>query len=704
MAQIRFKRGTRTELDAAASASGLNVGEPYLVTDESVLALGLTATTYVDVTYLDSDAVAAMGVLSDSNDLNHNRYTDGEAVSAVGTPWVGLIAAEDHDHATPIAAHKALSSAHHARYTNAEAVTAMGIKGDLNDLHHDRYTDTEATAAVGTPWVGLIAAKDHDHATPIATHAAISSAHHTRYADSEADARIALADLADLVTRPHSALTGVGTSDHHVRYANSEAVSAMGVLGNTNPLHHARYTNSEAIAAVGTIPAAQTFHHADLTDVSASQHHTKYTDANAVTAMGVTGDANALNHVKYTNVNAVTAMGVKGDANALNHNRYTNAEADARISVHAAAASAHHVKYTDANAVTAMGVLGNANALKHNRYTDGEAAAKVAADALYLPRAGGVLTGALLAAYGTSSLPGIAFSGDPDTGIYRLTANHIAFVTGGSSRFEVDNGGLLIGNGSAATPSVRFGDDPDTGMYRYSTNAVGLAVGGKIGMIVTSFQDLYLGGEGAAGDASKPLLRGGAAGSANTPSYSFQGDQDTGMYRFETNAVGFATGGGLRAYINGSGMHLEGSGITYAGCTVGGGSPNLIGFRWNSNTIVGTIDNVVALQVSNASDRRLKHNLTPVAALAKILDMPQVYSYQAKDFDGSIYADSLLYGMVADEMEPIMPELVTGDGKVNDEGNETYQSIDYVTIVPLLVGAIQELEKQIASLRRKERG
>lgn len=46
MAAIRIKKGTRAQIDAAATVNGLNAGEPYLVTDEGVLALGLTASTY----------------------------------------------------------------------------------------------------------------------------------------------------------------------------------------------------------------------------------------------------------------------------------------------------------------------------------------------------------------------------------------------------------------------------------------------------------------------------------------------------------------------------------------------------------------------------------------------------------------------------------------------------------------------------------
>jgi len=49
MATIKVKRGTRSEVNSAASASGLNQGELYLITDEDVLAVGTSSSTYEEV-------------------------------------------------------------------------------------------------------------------------------------------------------------------------------------------------------------------------------------------------------------------------------------------------------------------------------------------------------------------------------------------------------------------------------------------------------------------------------------------------------------------------------------------------------------------------------------------------------------------------------------------------------------------------------
>lgn len=46
---LRFKRGTRAELAAAAGSSGLNLGEPYMITDEGRLAIGVSDSEYADL-------------------------------------------------------------------------------------------------------------------------------------------------------------------------------------------------------------------------------------------------------------------------------------------------------------------------------------------------------------------------------------------------------------------------------------------------------------------------------------------------------------------------------------------------------------------------------------------------------------------------------------------------------------------------------
>jgi len=71
-----------------------------------------------------------------------------------------------------------------------------------------------------------------------------------------------------------------------------------------------------------------------------------------------------------------------------------------------------------------------------------------------VPISGGTMTGVLAVTSGTAALPGITFTGDPNTGFWSPTADTIAASTGGTEHIRVDSSGNLkfnSGYGSAAT-------------------------------------------------------------------------------------------------------------------------------------------------------------------------------------------------------------------------------------------------------------
>lgn len=81
----------------------------------------------------------------------------------------------------------------------------------------------------------------------------------------------------------------------------------------------------------------------------------------------------------------------------------------------------------------------------------------------FLSLSGGTMTGALLAAAGLLGTPGIAFSGDADTGIYRVSANVFAMVAGGVEilRFA-STGAIFQGTGAVWFPSGTDAQRPGT--------------------------------------------------------------------------------------------------------------------------------------------------------------------------------------------------------------------------------------------------
>jgi len=78
------------------------------------------------------------------------------------------------------------------------------------------------------------------------------------------------------------------------------------------------------------------------------------------------------------------------------------------------------------------------------------------------------------------------------------------------------------------------------------------------------------------------LLENAGTGSAAAPSFSFDGDNDTGMYRSGTNALAFTTAGSQRLVISSSGSASFSADVTINSLTVGRGAGNI-----STNTAAG---------------------------------------------------------------------------------------------------------------------
>lgn len=87
---------------------------------------------------------------------------------------------------------------------------------------------------------------------------------------------------------------------------------------------------------------------------------------------------------------------------------------------------------------------------------------------------GGSMVGALLAAVGAVGVPGVAFSGDPDTGLYWVSSNTWGLVAGGVEYLRISPAGItFMGTGAttlqSGTTAQRPGS-PVNGMMRYNSD------------------------------------------------------------------------------------------------------------------------------------------------------------------------------------------------------------------------------------------
>lgn len=92
--KIRVKRGTRAQLNTAASAGQLLAGEPYLITDEGRIALGLSASTY-EVYAKTSEISGALAVTTKT--AAYSATTADQVILCSGTFTVDLYNATGND-------------------------------------------------------------------------------------------------------------------------------------------------------------------------------------------------------------------------------------------------------------------------------------------------------------------------------------------------------------------------------------------------------------------------------------------------------------------------------------------------------------------------------------------------------------------------------------------------------------------------------
>jgi len=90
--------------------------------------------------------------------------------------------------------------------------------------------------------------------------------------------------------------------------------------------------------------------------------------------------------------------------------------------------------------------------------------------------------------------------------------------------------GVRSSDENATAPAYSFTSDTDTGLFRSTTNTLDLSTGGTTRFTLNT----------TGLTTTLPFLS--AAGTASAPTYTFSGDNNTGMYNVGANVIGFSTG------------------------------------------------------------------------------------------------------------------------------------------------------------------
>ena len=163
------------------------------------------------------------------------------------------------------------------------------------------------------------------------------------------------------------------------------------------------------------------------------------------------------------------------------------------------------------------------------------------------------LDGTLTIEDGTAAAPGLAFTSDLNTGLLRVGADQLAITTGGTSRLAVSTTAVSstlavdVPLGAVATPSLTFTGDLNTGVFSPGADQVAITTGGT----------QRLNADTAAITSTLPVVH--PLGAVGTPSITFTGDLNTGIWSPAADTIAFSEGGAEAMRIDSSGRLLVGT-------------------------------------------------------------------------------------------------------------------------------------------------
>ena len=258
-------------------------------------------------------------------------------------------------------------------------------------------------------------------------------------------------------------------------------------------------------------------------------------------------------------------------------------------------------------------------------------------------------------------------------------SNDLATNSSFYGEFGMNSSGFVGGNSSAfnaANAVYLAAQSSDLAIGTYGSNAIHFVVNNNTfdSMAIAANNTVYV---------NAPMkLASGATGFAGA-----------------TGAVGAPTGYFNSLYVNGTAITGGGASITDDTTTnasyypamysVTTGTPSTVytsSSKIYFNPSTGTLNSTI---YNSLSDKNKKKNVKKIKGALSIVDQLNGVEFQWKD------TGVKSYGVIAQELEKVIPDLVTTD----DKGNK---SVNYNGLFGFLINAIKEQQKQIDDLKKNK--
>lgn len=201
------------------------------------------------------------------------------------------------------------------------------------------------------------------------------------------------------------------------------------------------------------------------------------------------------------------------------------------------------------------------------------------------------------------------------------------------------------------------------------------------------------------------------------PNILLDGDNNDWLFNVSDDLLEIQLDGVTKLAINASGLVGDIDLSSVVDLAIGGDLN--MGNNWNLDAGVGTFqirngvdakislngDNVfikgaVLPEASLPSDRRLKNNIHAFSNAQRTIDLlsPKTFTYDLTTFPDYGFPKGTQYGLIAQEVEKVLPDYVT---EVSFPDGKRFKTVNYIGLIPILLQSNKEQQAEIEQLKAK---